>query len=263
MRARMWCSRLWRGRPARMHALLLTALVALSGIVAVPRLDSAPPPRTTLLVLGDSLTWGSNYFAKAQTRLAATGTFDTVVVDSRWGRRISGPTSARYSGVVAYKTLVADGLRPTAVIVALGSNDVAILVKRREFVAVIDDLMNAIGNVPVVWLTVHRVDSANVTRQSQRFNSTLIKELARYPLATVFDWVSVATSDPSVVDPDKIHLTPKGYEVRAKVYLALASELAQRASDMTSTTTTTLPTTTIAPTTSVAPTTVPTTTVAP
>jgi lysophospholipase L1-like esterase len=248
----------------RLHVLVLAALIALGGMVAVPRLDSAPPPRTTLLVLGDSLTWGSNYFAKAQTRLAATGTFDTVVVDSRWGRRISGPTSARYSGVVAYKTLVADGLRPTAVIVALGSNDVAILVKRREFVAVIDDLMKAIGNVPVVWLTVHRVDSTTTAQRSQRFNSTLIKELTRYPLATVFDWVSIATSDPSVVDPDKIHLTPKGYEVRAKVYLALASELAQRASDLTSTTTTTLPTTTVAPTTTVTPTTLPpTTTVAP
>jgi lysophospholipase L1-like esterase len=263
MRARLWRSRLWRWRPwreraARLHVLVLAALIALGGMVAVPRLDSAPPPRTTLLVLGDSLTWGSNYFANAQSRLAATGTFDTVVVDSRWGRRISGPTSARYSGVVAYKTLVADGLRPTAVIVALGSNDVAILVKRREFVAVIDDLMKAIGNVPVVWLTVHRVDSTTTAQRSQRFNSTLIKELTRYPLATVFDWVSIATSDPSVVDPDKIHLTPKGYEVRAKVYLALASELAQRASDLTSTTTTTLPTTTVAPTTLP-----PTTTVAP
>jgi len=38
----------------RMHALVLAALVALGGMVAVPRLDSAPAPRTTLLVLGDS-----------------------------------------------------------------------------------------------------------------------------------------------------------------------------------------------------------------
>ena len=90
MRARMWCSRLWRGRPARMHALLLTALVALSGIVAVPRLDSAPPPRTTLLVLGDSLTWGSNYFAKAQPRLAATGTFMAVAIATTWLLGLAG-----------------------------------------------------------------------------------------------------------------------------------------------------------------------------
>ncbi|MGA1312169.1 MAG: SGNH/GDSL hydrolase family protein [Ilumatobacteraceae bacterium] len=263
MRPRMWCSRLWRGRPARMHALLLTALVALSGIVAVPRLDSAPPPRTTLLVLGDSLTWGSNYFAKAQTRLAATGTFDTVVVDGWWSRRIGGIISTTYSGTNTYKKLTKDGLRPTAVIVALGTNDVFFLSKKREYATIIRELMDAIGPLPVVWLNVHRVESATTISRSRVFNATLSRVLADYPNASVYDWVETVKKNPSLMAFDKIHLQPSGYEARTRAYLALASELAQRASDLTSTTTTTLPTTTIAPTTSVAPTTVPTTTVAP
>ncbi|MFM7665527.1 MAG: hypothetical protein ACKO61_03535 [Actinomycetota bacterium] len=66
-------------------------------------------------------------------------------------------------------------------------------------------------------------------------------------------------TSPMVMAWDKIHHSPTGYEVRTKVYLELAATLAQRASDMTTTTTvapTTLPTT-------VAPTTVPPTTVPP
>ena len=258
MRARLWRSRLWRGRPARLHVLVLAALIALGGMVAVPRLDSAPPPRTTLLVLGDSLTWGSNYFAKAQTRLAATGTFDTVVVDGWWSRRIGGIISTTYSGANTYKKLTKGGLRPTAVIVALGTNDVYFLSKKREFATIIRELMDAIGSLPVVWLNVHRVESATTITRSRVFNATLSRVLADYPNASVYDWVATVKKNPSLMAFDKIHLQPSGYEARTRAYLALASELAQRASDMTSTTTTTLPTTTVAPTTLP-----PTTTVAP
>lgn len=229
---------------------LLVVLVVALGLNAVATMSTATPapiaPKNTLVVLGDSLTWGTNYFAKSQTRLAAAGQFESVLVDSRWGRRISGPSSTRYSGSVAYKQLIATGVRPTAVLVALGTNDVAILAKPREYVAVIQDLMNTIGNVPVVWVNVHRVDSATTTRQSQRFNAVLARELAKYPQASVYDWVNVVKTTPSVLDPDKIHLTPLGSEVRTRVYLELAAALAQRASDATSTTTV-VPSTTVAP----------------
>lgn len=242
--------------PARplLAALVVALLSTVTGVasanaIVVPQ-TASPTPKSTLLVLGDSLTWGTNFFAKSQSRLAATKHFETVLVDSRWGRRISGLTSTRYSGNAALKQLITDGIRPTAVIVALGTNDVAILSKRREYVAVIQELMNTIGNVPVVWVNVHRTDSATTTRNSQRFNAALASVLANYPLASVYDWVTVAKNDPKVIDPDKIHLTPLGHEVRTKAYLELAATLAQRISE---TTTTVAPTTTLAPTTTVAP----------
>jgi len=233
-----------------MHALLLTALVALSGIVAVPRLDSAPPPRTTLLVLGDSLTWGSNYFAKAQSRLAATGTFDTVVVDGWWSRRIGGIISTTYSGANTYKKLTKDGLRPTAVIVALGTNDVYFLSKRREYAALIRELMTTIGNIPVVWVNVHRVATPSNVNRTRLFNTTLERTLAEYPRASIFDWSGLAKRNPAVMAWDKIHHSAFGYEVRTKAYLDLAATLAQRVIDATTTTVaqTSVPTT-VAPTT--------------
>ena len=231
---------------------LIAATSVLVGLglaaIASPANATANPP-TTLLVLGDSLTWGANYFAKSQARLAAANTFDVVLVDSRWGRRTSGLSSTRYSGNAALKQLIADGVRPTAVIVALGTNDIAIFTKRREYVTLIQDLMTTIGNVPVAWVNVHRIDSASTIRGSRRFNAALGQVLANYPLANVFDWAEVAKNNPKVIDPDKIHLTPLGHEVRTKVYLELATTLAQRASDMTTTTTSTVPpaTTTVAP----------------
>lgn len=223
-------------------ASVVTAASLLVGLglaaIAGPASATANPP-TTLLVLGDSLTWGTNYFAKSQARLAAANNFDVVLVDSRWGRRISGLTSTRYSGNAALKQLIADGVRPTAVIVALGTNDVAIFTKRREYSTLIQELMTTIGNVPVAWVNVHRIDSASTIRGSKRFNAALGQALANYPLASVFDWAVVAKSNPKVIDPDKIHLTPLGHEVRTKVYLEIAATLAQRASDMTTTTTST------------------------
>lgn len=237
-------------------ASVVTAASLLVGLglaaIAGPASATTNPP-TTLLVLGDSLTWGANYFSKSQARLAAAKNFDVVLVDSRWGRRVSGLASTRYSGNAALKQLIADGVRPTAVIVALGTNDVAMFTKRREYVTLIQELMTTIGNVPVAWVNVHRIDSTNTTRQSQRFNAAIGQVLANYPLASVFDWAQIAKSNPKVVDPDKIHLTPLGHEVRTKVYLEIAATLAQRASDMTTTTTSTT-TSTVPPTpTTVAP----------
>jgi len=234
-----------------------TTVAAPSNVVA------QRPAKSTLLVLGDSLTWGSNYFSKAQSRLATSGAFDNVVVDGWWSRRIGGIISTTYSGTNTYKKLVAGGLRPSAVIVALGTNDVYFLSRRREYATLIRELMTTIGNVPVVWVNVHRVDTPTNVNRSRLFNTTLERTLAEYPLASVFDWSSVARTDPKVMAWDRIHHSAYGYEVRTRTYLTLATSLAQQAVDMTTTTTiapTTVPVTT-APVTTVPTATVPTATV--
>jgi len=234
-------------RRVRRALAVAAAIVACSTVtatstsadVASSRGKKTPP--TTLLVLGDSLTWGSNFFAKAQSRLAATGQFESVVVDGWWSRRIGGIISTTYSGTNTYKKLTSNGVRPTAVIVALGTNDVFFL-------------SDTIGNVPVVWVNVHRVESPTTVNRSRLFNDTLTRVIAEYPLASTFDWASVAKQNSAIMAWDKIHHTPTGYEVRTKAYLEIAALLAQRATDMT--TTTTVAPTTVVPTT-VAPTTVP------
>jgi lysophospholipase L1-like esterase len=227
-------------------------LVMVAACAAPPVANAAEnrPTKSTLLVLGDSLTWGANYFSKTQSRLAATKQFDTVVVDGWWSRRIGGIVSTTYSGTNTYKKLVAGGLRPTAVIVALGTNDVFFLSKRREYATLIRELMDTIGNVPVVWVNVHRVESPSTVNRSRLFNDTLERVIAEYPLASTFDWSGVVKSNPQVMAWDKIHHSAFGYEVRTKAYLDLAATLAQRVIDATTTTVaqTSVPTT-VAPTT--------------
>jgi len=247
-------------RTATIVAVSLLAAVssfAAQSPVAATSYDAKPqPPKTTLVVLGDSITWGANYFAKTQTRLSAAGNFESVVVDGWWSRRIGGIVSTTYSGTNTYRKLVAGGVRPTAVIVGLGTNDVYFLSKRREYAVLIRELMDTIGPIPVVWYNVNRVESPTMILRSRLFNDTLARVLTEYPLASIYDWAALAKANSKVTAFDKIHLTPTGYEVRTVKYLESAAVLAQRASDMTTTTTTTTTsTTTVAPTTTVAMTT--------
>jgi lysophospholipase L1-like esterase len=218
-------------------ALAATLVAATTwGSVDARSVPQTPAPGSTLLVLGDSLTWGANYFARAQSRLRETGEFETVVYDGWWSRRIGGIASTKYSGVNTYKQLVAGGVRPSAVLVALGTNDVFFSGKRAVYETLIRELMNTIGDVPVVWMNVHRVESATTARRSQLFNTTLQRVLAEYPRATPYDWVSLATSGPRFMAADKIHQSASGYELRTMAYLEIAGTLALRVSETTITT---------------------------
>lgn len=202
----------------------VTASGTVSGSVA-PRTTPTTPAPATLLVLGDSLTWGANYFAKLHTRLSAQGTFDIVVVDGWWSRRIGGIVSTKYSGVNTLRALRKAGVNPAAVIVGLGTNDVQFLAKPAQYVPLIDELLTEIGPVPVAWLNVHRVETTTTTRRSRIFNRTLATVAERYPNVSVVDWAAVVATTPRLMAFDKIHLQPSGYEARTKLALDVAAEL--------------------------------------
>jgi lysophospholipase L1-like esterase len=211
------------------------------------------------LIIGDSITWGSDYFAKAQKLVAGDGQWANVVVDGQYSRRVAFPTpntSIRMSGVKSYLKLKAAGLNPDAVIVALGSNDVAMESKIEVYEKIIRDLMDTIGNVPVTWLTVNRRDTKAIFRRSVVFNSVLVKLTAEYPNLVLSDWYSVINSNLKLMAWDKVHLTPTGYAIRAKSYQSLAREIYERywiATLPTTTTTSTITTAVTTTTTTVAP----------
>ena len=147
--------------------------------------------------------------------------------------------------------LKAAGLNPDAVIVALGSNDVAMESKIKVYEKIIRDLMDTIGNVPVTWLTINRRDTKRIHARSVIFNSVLIKLTAEYPNLVLSDWYSVINSNLKLMAWDKVHLTPTGYTVRAKSYQSLARDIYERYWIATTATTTTTDvdttTTTVAP----------------
>ena len=207
----------------------------------------------SLLILGDSITWGTDYFAKAQKLVAGDGQWVNVVVDGQYSRRVAFPTpntSIRMSGVKSYLKLKSAGLNPDAVIVALGSNDVALETKVEVYEKIIRDLMNTIGNVPVTWLTVNRRDTKAIFARSVVFNTVLVKLTSEYPNLVLSDWSAIINDNPKLMSWDKVHLTPTGYAIRAKSYQSLARDSYERYWIATTpTTTTTLPaeTTTVAP----------------
>ena len=199
----------------------------------------------SLLILGDSITWGTDYFAKAQKLVAGDGQWVNVVVDGQYSRRVAFPTpntSIRMSGVKSYLKLKAAGLNPDAVIVALGSNDVALETKVEVYEKIIRELMNTIGNVPVTWLTINRRDTKAIFARSVVFNTVLVKLTSEYPNLVLSDWSAIINDNPKLMSWDKVHLTPTGYAIRAKSYQSLARDSYERYWIATApTTTTTLP----------------------
>ena len=243
------------------RALILVVAVCLT-VAAGISTPFTPNTGPSILILGDSITWGTEYFAKSQKLIAADAQWTNVVIDGQYSRRVAFPTpnaSTKYSGVKTFKKLSASGLKADAVIVALGSNDVAIETKESVYELIIRDLLATIGNVPVTWLTVNRRDTPEIAKRSVVFNQVLVRIAPEYPNLVIEDWYSVIAKRTKWMAFDKIHLTPSGYQARAKLHRRLARELYDRHIIATTPTTTTTTTTTVPPTT-VPPTTVPPTT---
>lgn len=181
----------------------------------------------TLLVLGDSLTYGTAYksFGNVTPQLAALGTFDRVEVDGVFARNISGPARTSRNGVKTYKQWLEKGLRPSAVIVALGSNDIQQSAKPAFHEAQIRELLAVIGDIPVVWINILRTDQSYYPQRSAMFNRVLMRIAPEYPNLSVVDWASMLAAHPKWFAYDKLHLRPGGYKVRATVYVQAAQSL--------------------------------------
>lgn len=221
---------------------LVAAVAVALAVVAIPR----PTAGTggTLLVLGDSLTWGTNYraFGDVGNRLRAEGTFPTVVVDGVSGRNVAGVGATSRSGAESYRRWVAANGSPAAVLVALGTNDLQHSTRPAFHAARIRELLDAIGDVPVVWVDVFRADQRHYPRLSITYNRLLRRVTAEYPnVVAVVDWHSLVTANRTWMAFDRLHLQASGYRARAQVYVEASRLLWDR---LNPTPTTTVETTT-------------------
>jgi lysophospholipase L1-like esterase len=208
---------------------LLAACCAIFIIVGIgqAQTSSAATNTRTLLVLGDSLTWGTAYkgFGNVVPQLKALGTFEKVIVDGVHARNISGPARTSRNGVKTYKEYIKKGMTPDAVIVALGSNDLQQSPKASFYLREIRELLNLIGQRPVVWVNVYRTDSPSYPKRSATFNEALLDATSEFPNLTILDWASELVANPRWLAFDKLHLQPIGYRARATMYVQAASEL--------------------------------------
>jgi lysophospholipase L1-like esterase len=189
--------------------------------------SNAATEQRTLLVLGDSLTWGTAYkgFGNVVPQLKALGTFEKVIVDGVHARNISGPARTSRNGVKTYKEYIKKGTVPDAVIVALGSNDLQQSPKASFYLRDIRELLKLIGPRPVVWVNVYRTDSPSYPKRSATFNGALLDATSEFPNLTILDWSTELIANPKWLAFDKLHLQPIGYRARATMYLEAATEL--------------------------------------
>lgn len=217
------------------RARIVTALL-LVGITAVPvsAPASAEPPRTHhLVVIGDSLTFGAEHFAKLRSRLVRTNRWRSVTMHAIVGMTIP-------DGIRALKKM--KKRTPTTILVALGTNDVLSQRNRGYPAQAIDSFMTAAGDRPVLWMNVEFSTTRRDWRsRGGRFNTELRRARARWSNLQVSDWSThFEPTGPSRFISDGIHLTISGYKTRANFIM---SELKSWAAtvDASVTTTTTLP----------------------
>jgi len=202
------------------------AVVLVIGFGQASGSSAATEPRT-LLVLGDSLTWGAAYkgFGNVVPKLQALGTFENVIVDGVHARNISGPARTSRNGVKTYKEYIKKGMVPDAVIVALGSNDLQQSPKASFYLREIRELLTLIGPRPVVWVNVYRTDLPIYPRRSATFNAALLGATSDFPNMTILDWSTELIANPKWLAFDKLHLHPVGYRARASMYVQAANDL--------------------------------------
>jgi lysophospholipase L1-like esterase len=188
-------------------------------------------------VIGDSLTFGSSLFAQFPQKLKATNLWKTTVVDAVVGR--SAMTGAR---IIQRKKLKVN----TAILVALGTND---MMSRREKwypARLIDEVMKAANGRPVLWLNLEYSTTRRDWRaRGVRFNRQLQLATERWPNLTIADWDKFFTPNRKNRFPgDGVHLNVSAYRLRSTFMLRSLRTWATALYNMTTTTTTT---TTLAP----------------
>jgi len=225
--------------------LTLVALPLRASAIRTPQLIGANG-QGTLLFVGDSLTVGSDAFGSLATRTRNTGIWTRVSMDARVGR------TARAGASTVSKRLTP---HTTAIVIALGTNDM--LSKPESWYPswVIDKVMKETKGRPVLWFTLEYSATSRVEWRSRaaRFNRSLKLAQQRWPQLSVADWNSYFVPNRvSRFIADGVHLTVSGYRTRATFTLRQIQDFGNavvNASTTTTTTTTTTSTTTEPPTT--------------
>lgn len=190
-------------------------------------------PTHHVYIIGDSLTVGPQLFASLSRRVTRTKNWNSTLVNAKVGRTIP-------QGISILKR--AKFRAPTAIVVALGTNDV---LSRREATypaRAIDQFMVAAQGRPVLWLNLEFSPTRRDWRsRGVRFNRELRKATLRWPNLQIAHWDRHFTpKGPSRFIQDGIHLTVSGYKTRATFMVGQLNNWSQRLW-MESTTTTTSP----------------------
>ena len=233
----------------RSFAVCMTALT-LFGIFAVPVATASRPAiglngQGTVLVVGDSLTFGANYFGRLAVKAQGTNIWTNVVLDAKNGRKAT--VGAK---VIANRLTNST----TAIVVALGTNDMISKSESWYPSYAIDTVMQQAGDLPVLWVNLEfsPTGRADWRARGVRFNRALRAATNRYPNLVIADWNTFFTPKrQSRFVADGVHLTVTGYKTRTSYFINQMRLFGQRIVEATTTTTSTTTSTTSTTTTTV------------
>ena len=206
----------------------------------------------TLYVVGDSLTVGTEAFGSLSTKVNDLGTWTDVVMDAKVGRKASLGASVIRKGISS---------STTALVIALGTNDMISKPETWYPRWVIDIVMQNTRGLPVLWVNLEfsQTGRSDWRARGVRFNKELRLAKLRYPNLAIADWNTAFTpKSKSRFINDGVHLTVSGYKTRSSFMVPAIYSFGSaivNASTTTSTSTTTTSSTTVAPSTTSTPTT--------
>jgi lysophospholipase L1-like esterase len=185
----------------RLAAALGVAIVSMAAASAT---DARVPGSRTLLVVGDSLTVGTEPYIHRYLR----------------GWRIHQRVDISTQVTEGPGIMRSYGRRlPRVIFVNLGTNGDPRATG--TFLGAIRRVMRIAGpHRCVVWSTIVRPPVAGASYT--RLNRVLARQARKRPNLIVFRWVRLAHRHPSWFGPDHVHVTATGYKVRAR---AMATQI--------------------------------------
>lgn len=196
MRSKHAVQTVTRSIPISVTTVVLIGLGSVALGAAPSQADSTPISlaSTRVFIEGDSLTVGSAGALKSQLRRHVK----SVTVDAQVGRHTG-------EGI---RKLRSPAAKAAGIwVVALGTNDSPSSAQTRKNVAHVMKLAGK--NRQVIWVNVVRPGGYG------RVNRTLRALDAANPQLTVIDWAAVIRQQRELLSGDRVHLTPKGYRIRA------------------------------------------------
>ena len=199
----------------------------------------------TLYVVGDSLTVGTEAFGSLSKKVNALGIWTNVTMDAKVGRKASLGASVIRKGVSS---------STTAIVVALGTNDMISKPETWYPRWVIDIVMQNTRGLPVLWVNLEfsQTGRSDWRARGVRFNKELRAAKLRYPNLTIADWNTAFTpKSKSRFINDGVHLTVSGYKTRSSFMVpaiySFGSAIVNASTTTSTSTTTTTTSTTVVP----------------
>ena len=167
---------------------------------------STVPPPLRVLVLGDSNLFQSA--ADVDASLRGAGFEPTLLGVPGYGLKDLFFWFQQLPGLLEPD--------PDVVVVGLGTNDTHSDDEVAQFPARLDQMMQALGDPPVIWLT-HVDDRPGAPASAGRANNAAIRAApARWPNLTVLDFTLEMAQNPYILSPDGLHFTPEGMRIYAE-----------------------------------------------